>query len=884
MTDAGTSPSTFAPTYSPPGNNTDAEGTTNTTTATAYNEVLSSLEDEVRCLVGETSEKFVPAPTQDQVLTDTIEALRRFKEAVRWKAFFRAQRIERLQKRRQELGLPPLENPGSFDDTDLEDNSSSPSQGLGSGLKPPRSTGSVAPRGDDTIELFLRRVEDEILDMAFAYKQHRVETSRSKQVRQLCNTLQHHHLVVVPTDKTNSFRLISTQQYINQMAFHLTRNAKEINRSRLTEVADEASSLLETISHFLSSDERRLLVASINSRAIPTPKLLIKDHKPMKNGNFPTRLVIPASNFTAAFPKMGYLAIKNIFDKKGIAYNKRTIIQASDLKERLEGFDLSCNSCTIMSIDAQDYYPSVRFKLVRRAVEYYSQSLPAETREMIDTCLSMISFGMKSTLFTFQNRYFEYDGDAEVDNRGLTIGGYESAWLADLVGAYILDNTRHLFQETLFDGFYRDDGFAVFRGSKTYQQLCTWRDEFQAEVNRLADGDYLQYSLSVWLDSTKRLVPCHTYHPMVSVITGPSFPYLDMELYWGGPNDNLQFRVHLKPNQQLKYLNRDSVHTKACFKAIPTGVYTRLAKLTTKLPTNANLPLNEIYPLHFAQLEHSQLIDSPIPTLEEELEKYHESIMATVREYKHWRDRDRKRTIFFCVGHSRAWKKPIHKIIKELKAALNLSWLRVSMSYHRFPNLREYFQRDLQQKILDGVISLDFQSLPCNCQKDHPEDTCKYNNVCRQSLVVYKAECKTTGKVYIGNTQQHLKTRMGQHARDVRMKKHFNKNSDTFATHFANQMRNFPQFSHRLLRNMMTCTIMWKANPLSAIKTFGTTKCVLCSRERLEILKMSRYKPHLLINSRNEIYGACRHKTKFHRYNSTIHSTDEAPGAERVQV
>jgi hypothetical protein len=99
MTDAGISPSTFAPTYSPPGNNTDAEGTTNTTTATAYNEVLSSLEDEVRCLVGETSEKFVvPAPTQDQVLTDIIKALRHFKEAVRWKAFFWAQRIERLQK------------------------------------------------------------------------------------------------------------------------------------------------------------------------------------------------------------------------------------------------------------------------------------------------------------------------------------------------------------------------------------------------------------------------------------------------------------------------------------------------------------------------------------------------------------------------------------------------------------------------------------------------------------------------------------------------------------------------------------------------------------------------------------------------------------------
>jgi GIY-YIG catalytic domain len=149
--------------------------------------------------------------------------------------------------------------------------------------------------------------------------------------------------------------------------------------------------------------------------------------------------------------------------------------------------------------------------------------------------------------------------------------------------------------------------------------------------------------------------------------------------------------------------------------------------------------------------------------------------------------------------------------------------------------------------------------------------------------VVYKAECKMTGKIYIGNTQQHLKTRMSQHATDVKRKKEKDINSDSFAAHFANQMRNFNTFSPNLLRNMYTCSIIWQANPHSAVKTFGTNHCILCSRERLEILKMSRYKPHLLINSCNEVYGACRHKPKFHRYKS-IHSTDEALGAERVHV
>jgi hypothetical protein len=53
-----------------------------------------------------------------------------------------------------------------------------------------------------------------------------------------------------------------------------------------------------------------------------------------------------------------------------------------------------------------------------------------------------------------------------------------------------------------------------------------------------------------------------------------------MQMLWT-ENEELNFKVHLKPNQELKYLNRGSNHTKATFKAIPHGVLSRLAKLTT---------------------------------------------------------------------------------------------------------------------------------------------------------------------------------------------------------------------------------------------------------------------------------------------------------------
>jgi hypothetical protein len=63
-----------------------------------------------------------------------------------------------------------------------------------------------------------------------------------------------------------------------------------------------------------------------------------------------------------------------------------------------------------------------------------------------------------------QDEYWEYSGDKSVEERGLTIGGYESAWLADLVAAYILENSTELFEISKYYGIYRDDGLNVLIG------------------------------------------------------------------------------------------------------------------------------------------------------------------------------------------------------------------------------------------------------------------------------------------------------------------------------------------------------------------------------------------------------------------------------------
>ena len=109
-------------------------------------------------------------------------------------------------------------------------------------------------------------------------------------------------------------------------------------RLKVMALYENANSLLEKLKLDLSVKEEEFVRQSLATRAILSPKLLIKDHKPIKeNREFPTRLVIPATNFTATLSKIGYLGIKRCLDKGKVNYSCNYIVQASDLKEKNGG-------------------------------------------------------------------------------------------------------------------------------------------------------------------------------------------------------------------------------------------------------------------------------------------------------------------------------------------------------------------------------------------------------------------------------------------------------------------------------------------------------------------------------------------------------------------
>ena len=878
----------------------DRQGTTDTATKPALSQQANlSLQDEVHKLVTGTSQKFVPQPTFDTVATDAFLALRRFRITARNKEKYRLQQKQQHSTDSDSTSAELDSQSTNSEVTTTSGSSTStspieepPSNGLHTNLRSPHKCYDTTP-GSPALEMFLKDLENSVLNMVWKYRNHKDRNHRSKKIHRLMKILHDHpECVVVPTDKTNSHVTLPTEIYIDQVKEHLQAHGKKISHTDLGKVQDDALDLLSKVQPYLSNDEYYYIYNSLNSCAIPTPKLLVKDHKPLQpNGQYPTRLIVPASNFVSAFPNLGYRGIKQIFADNNVQCLPRTIIHAADLKCKLETLGLTPANSTIVSLDAVDYYPSIRFKLVEKAIGYFSKGLPQRELNKIMQCMEMIRFGMNSTYLMFQDSYYQYDGDHDIQDVALSIGAFESAWLADIVGSYLYLESPDSFDPTKYNGTYRDDGLVVFPGRQTHAQIETWLNQFQARVNQLAEGDYLQYTCELWADPAYQPVeqPSATTKSKVKINTSPKFPYLDMEFSWKS-NNQLHFGVHLKPNQQLKYLNRGSSHTSACFKAIPKSVCYRLATLTSMTPDNANKSLRALYPKHFAALGKAGLLTKTampsIPTLSQAKALYQP--VSPTKRARQQRKRDARRTAYFCIGVSRAWTTPIWLIIKNLKKKHGLHWLRFSMSYHKFSNFREMLNGDVTTKINANVVSEDFRSRDCNCQH-HKTEGCTFNNHCRDTIVVYRVQCKTTGKSYIGCTQQHFKKRMQDHINDVRHNRTVKTDrtgqsrSDTYAKHFAALAVNFQDPTTNLIRNMATYHILWKGNPLSTVKTFGTNNCILCNQERLNLFKWFKTKPDKLINACPEIYGECKHRPKFHRLSTSLSSsTDESSMDEKV--
>eukprot|EP00957_Ditylum_brightwellii_P092527 7046439-Ditylum_brightwellii.AAC.2 len=130
---------------------------------------------------------------------------------------------------------------------------------------------------------------------------------------------------------------LATKDYIKWVEEQLEKIDKVVPRCYITVLHKDEEDFLKQIKFLISKKEKEFIKEALFLKVIPQPQLLVKDHKdPDEKGNFPTRLVIPATNFTASFSKSGYIGIKKVLIEHGVNYSKHTIVQSSGQKGKLE--------------------------------------------------------------------------------------------------------------------------------------------------------------------------------------------------------------------------------------------------------------------------------------------------------------------------------------------------------------------------------------------------------------------------------------------------------------------------------------------------------------------------------------------------------------------
>eukprot|EP00957_Ditylum_brightwellii_P028956 2187360-Ditylum_brightwellii.AAC.1 len=191
------------------------------------------------------------------------------------------------------------------------------------------------------------------------------------------------------------------------------------------------------------------------------------------------------------------------------------------------------------------------------------------------------------------------------------------------------------FKSALLRGIYQDDGLVVFEGRQTRREITLWLKGFQAKVNKLAGGDYLQFTTKLWRPVTEgKQAMTHmddedgweddgeiskALWKKVAVRDEEWFPFWGMRMR--RRRNKLEFQVYQKENQLLKYIDIQSTHHPSTFPLIATRIITRLCWLMSWGASLRETQVDEIYPEHAEALRKAGLAPGIFLTFGEIWEK-----------------------------------------------------------------------------------------------------------------------------------------------------------------------------------------------------------------------------------------------------------------------
>ena len=447
-----------------------------------------------------------------------------------------------------------------------------------------------------------------------------------------------------------------------------------------------------------------------------------------------------------------------------------------------------------MICDIVDFYPSISETLLKKAIRFASKTVTVR-----DSDIEILLHSRSTILFNKGEAWQKKESLFDV-----SMGAYDGAEVAELVGLYLLDQINETIPSLNF-GLYRDDGLAAYKSMR-----ARIIEQQRKKLIKLFKDNGLDITLQFRLHQVN---------------------YLDASFDLASDS----IKPYRKPNDIPVYINRQSNHPPAIKKQLTSMVGKRLSSLSSN-----ELAFNEAAPEYNAALKKSGYRDS----IKYDIERT--NVESTPRRKR------KKRVVWYNPPYNDAVTtnigkkflqlldrcfKPRNKLYKIINRHL------VKISYSCMPNMKSIIDSHNKKLLSNSGTPPDKL---CNCQR---KTECPLRGECLQEAVIYQATVTTPTEVktYIGSTEKSFKKRFYSHKSDMTHEK--NRANTSLATYFWEQKD-----------RGITPTIEWKVIRKCRKYMCGGKRCDVCLSEKLAILKNSD--PNL-INKKSELMGKCPHKRKW---------------------
>ena len=155
------------------------------------------------------------------------------------------------------------------------------------------------------------------------------------------------------TYKTNSTQLNLVNHYKHWVTNHLLKEYELVLILKMIIQFEESNKLIDKAKTNLSSQEEQFMSQSLATWVILSPKLLIKHQKRInRKGNVYNQIDYTCNKLYLHVLQSWITWDINILDKVKVNYSRFTMVQASELKYKLEEIGVNRDKATLAPIDA----------------------------------------------------------------------------------------------------------------------------------------------------------------------------------------------------------------------------------------------------------------------------------------------------------------------------------------------------------------------------------------------------------------------------------------------------------------------------------------------------------------------------------------------------